>query len=863
MAFDAGSIKGRMVLSLGGWKRSIRTVRKDADRVKARLREIGKESVRLSRTLGVAGIAITGFFANAVKAAAGVEESENLFTVAMGKMAESTRKWSEETSDALGLNRFALRESVASFNALFVTLGIGEKTAASMSKTFALLAVDLASFFNKNVAQTQLALQAGLVGEAEPLKRLNVLIRESIVQAKALEMGLAAQGQVLTEQQKVAARYALVLEQTSLAQGDLARTMMSTTNVARRLFERIKEGNIELGQILLPNVTRFLTLADEWIVRLRNLAKGNQDTTRQLIMLAAGAGVAALALGALGFVLPAMITGFSLLLGPVGILPVAAALALFVTQTNSGRIAFEALTISVNRGSILALEGLLAFASGTLEAARAVSLLGRSLTGLKGLLGAAAADLLRLRLRSGMGKMAGGLMSDLITALQGGAQGIGSAIFDAIDESLKEGQRTLESINPFRILIAKLRENAQEAKIEILEIMSGAFAGAEGAAGIETDIEAALSKLLTAFDRELNFDEITTGMKGAGDAMRRLREEGENLMRVLYPARDLFLLAQEGIEQLKAAGKIDPLGLTASLFGEKLWEDFQDLSSTAINSAVKDISKLGTVGTQVGVAIVRAMKDSAQAIDEMGKKAKKAARVQEWRNLLDTLGRITDTLSTGMSKAFRIASIAVKLWAIATRIAMESSLGVIGLILEALYQIAVLLGFAAGESEKMATGMQAVFEGIADSIDEWADRMTDAIVEFVKTGKLSFKDFVDSVLEDMLRITLTETLTKPLIGGLVSALGGAFGAKGATPGGGELTMKALLPSRAPGGGTVVNIIDQRTAGEPPIDVKTSQQADGTQILEIVVPAMKAAFAGGFLDADLAMNFGLQRAPMGR
>lgn len=65
-------------------------------------------------------------------------------------------------------------------------------------------------------------------------------------------------------------------------------------------------------------------------------------------------------------------------------------------------------------------------------------------------------------------------------------------------------------------------------------------------------------------------------------------------------------------------------------------------------------------------------------------------------------------------------------------------------------------------------------------------RMEDALVDFVKTGKLNFSNLVDSILADLARLLIRQTITGPLAAGLGAALGGGlsslFGAGGAVSG---------------------------------------------------------------------------------
>ncbi len=52
--------------------------------------------------------------------------------------------------------------------------------------------------------------------------------------------------------------------------------------------------------------------------------------------------------------------------------------------------------------------------------------------------------------------------------------------------------------------------------------------------------------------------------------------------------------------------------------------------------------------------------------------------------------------------------------------------------------------------------------------------MEDALVDFVKTGKLDFKSLIDSILTDLLRLMIRQTITGPLASALSSGLGSLF-----------------------------------------------------------------------------------------
>ena len=63
--------------------------------------------------------------------------------------------------------------------------------------------------------------------------------------------------------------------------------------------------------------------------------------------------------------------------------------------------------------------------------------------------------------------------------------------------------------------------------------------------------------------------------------------------------------------------------------------------------------------------------------------------------------------------------------------------------------------------------------------------MEDALVEFVKTGKLNFHDLIDSMITDLIRLMIRQSVTGPLAGWFSSGLAGIFAGGGtAAPAGG-------------------------------------------------------------------------------
>ena len=71
-----------------------------------------------------------------------------------------------------------------------------------------------------------------------------------------------------------------------------------------------------------------------------------------------------------------------------------------------------------------------------------------------------------------------------------------------------------------------------------------------------------------------------------------------------------------------------------------------------------------------------------------------------------------------------------------------------------------------------------VWKGVASTVSNAFKNMEDALVEFVRTGKFSFSNLVDSILTDLARIAVRQSITGPLASGLAGALSGSGGEGG-------------------------------------------------------------------------------------
>lgn len=235
----------------------------------------------------LAALGIGKFIANSITEGMNAVESESLFETSLGKYADSVREWSESVGNALGLDDYTLRKNVGTLYTMTKNMGIAESSAASMSQEFALLAEDMASFYNISSDEAFIKLRSGLTGEAEPLKQLGILVDENTVKQYAYANGIAETGAELTQAQKVLARYKAIIAQTSTAQGDLSRTLDSPANQLRIIKNEITVLMRDIGTALMPTVSSLLSVANAGLQIIspivRDVAEGVNSAAQALV----------------------------------------------------------------------------------------------------------------------------------------------------------------------------------------------------------------------------------------------------------------------------------------------------------------------------------------------------------------------------------------------------------------------------------------------------------------------------------------------------------------------------------------------------------------------------------------------------
>ena len=230
--------------------------------------------MRATRMAGIGFTALAGVAIGAAAAlkpmidkAASMEESLSKNRLMFGEASNAVEQFAEKAGQAFGVSERAALEATGVFGSLGDAMGMSEEASASMAMSLTGLAGDLSSLHDVDVETALTALRAGLIGEAEPLRKLGILLDAATIKSKALAMGLVTSTKdALTPAIKSQAAYALMLEKGETAMGDFARTSDSATNQSKLLAIEWDKIQTEIGTALLPAFTSIVTHLNEVVL---------------------------------------------------------------------------------------------------------------------------------------------------------------------------------------------------------------------------------------------------------------------------------------------------------------------------------------------------------------------------------------------------------------------------------------------------------------------------------------------------------------------------------------------------------------------------------------------------------------------
>lgn len=183
----------------------------------------------------------------AIDAASDLEEVQNVVDVTFGDNASQIEKWAQNASTQFGLTITQAKRFTSTMGAMLKSSGLAGEQIVEVSTDLAGLAADMASFYNLDFDTAFQKIRSGISGETMPLKELGINMSVATLNAFALEKGLTKTFDQMSQGEQTMLRYQYLMQATSDAQGDFARTSDGYANGMRKLQTNIENLKTALG----------------------------------------------------------------------------------------------------------------------------------------------------------------------------------------------------------------------------------------------------------------------------------------------------------------------------------------------------------------------------------------------------------------------------------------------------------------------------------------------------------------------------------------------------------------------------------------------------------------------------------------
>jgi len=261
----------------------------------------------------VAATAIVGSLlaigAASADAASKLEQSTGGVETVFGDQAQAVKDLAKGAADAVGLSRNSYQELATSMGGQLKGLGVAGGEVVGTTESLIKTASDLAATYGGTTAEAVAALGSLFRGEADPIERYNVFVKQSDVNARLAAQGLSKLDGEAKKQAETQARLAMVTEQTALVQGKFAAEAGTAAGSSERFKAQLENAQASLGTALLP----ALTLGAQILGQFAGWVEQNSGLAQALAVVLGTVAVAVLAVN------------LAMSLNPIGLMIIAVA----------------------------------------------------------------------------------------------------------------------------------------------------------------------------------------------------------------------------------------------------------------------------------------------------------------------------------------------------------------------------------------------------------------------------------------------------------------------------------------------------------------------------------------------------------
>lgn len=271
MAYD-GSIRINTKINTDGLNRGLDNI---DSRITRLTHSVGAFVKKVAVIAGITGLTV--FSKQCIDAASDLQEVQNVVDTAFEDMAYKAEQFADTALESFGLSEYSAKKMSSTYMAMGKSMGLSMEQASDMAISISKRTADIASFYNLTAEEAAVKMKSIYTGETETLKELGIVMTEANLKQFALEQGISKSYSAMTQAEKVALRYAYVMNASNDAAGDFVRTQNSWANQTRVLSELFTKFKAIMGEFLITALNPALTLLNTMLKTVISIAEASKS----------------------------------------------------------------------------------------------------------------------------------------------------------------------------------------------------------------------------------------------------------------------------------------------------------------------------------------------------------------------------------------------------------------------------------------------------------------------------------------------------------------------------------------------------------------------------------------------------------
>jgi hypothetical protein len=233
---------------------------------------------------GLAVTAVAEFGRQTVESAMAADDALDGMMATFGRAGDEVVAFSEKAADRMGLSEAAYQTMATRAGGMLKELGVPTEELAGQTDTLIQRAADLAVTYGVDTATAVDDMTKAMAGQTKGLRKYNVVIDKTQVEARALALGYVDASGAVTEAGKAIATQQLIMEHSADSMGMYAKNAGDFGSQQEIMAAKMENLKATIGESLLPILSQlmemfapileFMAANSSWLVPLAGIIMG-------------------------------------------------------------------------------------------------------------------------------------------------------------------------------------------------------------------------------------------------------------------------------------------------------------------------------------------------------------------------------------------------------------------------------------------------------------------------------------------------------------------------------------------------------------------------------------------------------------